>query len=142
MGALCARHDVGASSFLVYDKLDHIRYSYEADDAPEAFVNLFKPGAEALAAILGRAERTPLRMVRGMWIEEDGLPEGNERVIKKVLAPNLVLTATLIAPDDLRTVAQPYDLLIEELQRLSINGFATPFLCEDLDHATAPTVAV
>jgi hypothetical protein len=130
-----ARADLGCSSFLVYDKLEHVRYSYEDDDAPEVYPDLFRDGA--LAAILGRAGRTPLRAARGMWFEQDGLPERRERVIRKALAPNLVLTATLVGPEDLRTLANPYELLIEEVRRLALNGFATPFLCADLEHAMA-----
>jgi hypothetical protein len=134
---VAARRDLGASSFLLYDKLEHVRYAYEEDDAPEVFANLFGSAAEPLAAVLGRAERTPLRALRGMWLAQEDLPEVSQRVIKKVVSSHLVLTATLIGPEDLRTVAKPYDLLFEEVRRLALNGFATPFLCEDLDHTIA-----
>jgi hypothetical protein len=132
-----ARRDLRGSSFLLYDKLEHVRYDYEADDAPGVYGALFTSGAETLAAVLGRAERTPLRALRGMWLDVDGLPEQGERVIQKVLSPKLMLTATRIWPDDLRTAAKPFEQLFEQVRRLSLNGFATPFLCQDLDQAIA-----
>jgi hypothetical protein len=134
---VAARHDLGGSSFLLYDSLEHVRYAYEADDAPEVYGALFASGAETLAAVLGRAERTSLHALRGMWLGVEGLPEQGERVIQKVLSPRLMLTATRIWPDDLRSAAKPFELLFEQVRRLSLNGFATPFLCEDLDQAIA-----
>lgn len=134
---VAARRDLRGSSFLLYDKLEHVRYVYEADDAPDVFVKLFRVGSASLAAVLNQAERIALQHSRGMWLEEDELPEPRKRVIKKALAPNLTLTATLIGPEDLRCVVNPYELLFEEARRLSLNGFATPFLCQDLEHAKA-----
>jgi hypothetical protein len=134
---VAARRDLRGSSFLLYDKQEHVRYDYAADDAPEVYGTLFSSGAGTLAGVLARAERTPLHALRGMWLEADGLPEQGERIIQKVLAPRLMLTATRIWPDDLRSAAKPFDQLFEQVRRLSLNGFATPFLCEDLDQAIA-----
>ena len=140
VGARSAR---GGDGFLLYDQTEHVRYSYDEDDADEVFDALFPAAGQAgmtpghVAAMLRRAERTTLRAWRGMWLEHDMVPEHSESVLRKVLAPNLVLTATLIGPEDLRTVDNPGDLLIDQVRRLSLNGFPTPFLCEDLDHAIA-----
>ena len=130
-----ARHDLAGSSFLLYDSVEHVRYRYEEDDAPTVYADLFAGSGAAFAAVLAHAERTPLRAWRGMWLEHDALPEQRARTITKVLSSRMVLTATLVGPEDVRSVADPYELLIEEPRRLAVNGFATPYLCEDLEHS-------
>jgi hypothetical protein len=138
-----ARIYPAGESFLLYDQTQHVRYSYDNDDAEEVFDALFPGAGQAgmaegqVAALLARAERTKLHPWRGMWLEKDMVPEHSETVLRKVLAPNLVLTATLIGPEDLRIVDDPSELLIDQVRRLSLNGFPTPFFCRDLDHALA-----
>lgn len=146
---LAARSDIRGTSFVIYDQREHVRYWYDEDDAGDVFIRLFRTpidagfftngasGPDSLAAILGRAERTPLFAWRGLWLEQGELPGSAAEVLTRELAPGLVLTATLIGPADARTLEFPYDLVASPVRRIALNGKATPYLCEHLDQAMA-----
>jgi hypothetical protein len=152
----CARHDLQASSFTLYDLTEHISYFYAEDDAPEEFIRLFKSGLDrsyfstgsagpgSLSAFLDKTKRTPMVASRGLWLEngddEDEDEDENDDeegaqplpLTGKTLAPGLVLSATHIGPADLRTAASPIYWMYVDVHRLTLNGFATPFLFRDL----------
>lgn len=146
---LAARSDLRGTSFVLYDQVEHVRYWYDAADAGDVFIRLFRTppdagffadgasGPDSLAAILATAERTPLFAWRGLWIEQDELARVGDDVLTRELAAGLVLTATVIGPADARTLENPYDLVDAPIRRIAVNGHKTPYLCEHLDQAMA-----
>lgn len=138
---LAARYDEEGASFVLYDQTEHATYDYKEDDAPEVFTALFGADdagrAGALAAVLSKGERTALIEFRGLWLVETSLLFTPENVLKKEIAPRLMLTATLALPDNCTTLDDPLDALEDPVRRLGVNGFATPYLCRDLTEAIA-----
>ncbi len=142
-----ARHDLQASSFTVYDVVGRVSYFYAEDDAPEAFIKLFKSGLDrsyfdagragpgSLSALLDKTVRTPMVAWRGLWLDGDDQPEHPLELPGKQLAPGLALSTTHLGPPDLRTAASPLHWMYVDVRRLTLNGFSTPFLCKDLEHA-------
>ncbi len=136
---LAAQCDKEGKRFTVYDQTGKMIYDYGEVDAPAVFADLFRPeggkSAAALAAVLGRSEATPLVPWRGLLMREDYLPDLRDDVLQKELAPRLTVTATLAAPADCSTLDEPIDLLMDPVRRLGVNGFPTPYLCENLTDA-------
>jgi hypothetical protein len=139
-----ARSYQDGSFFTLVDQHAHVSYCYYDDDAPQLFAKLFESGSTPpapalLTQIIEGADATPLFEWRGTWLPADELPESSEAVLKKTLAPQLALTAPLMGPADWRTLDDRDTFTYGEVRRVVLNGFATPFFCESLEHAMAST---
>lgn len=138
---LAAELAAQCAEFTVYDQTEHVSYRYGEVDAPQVFAQLFSAdrgvSAAALAAVLSRSQPTPLVAWRGLRLTEDWMLDWPDDVINKEIAPRLTLTATLLLPADCSKLEDPLETLIDPVRRLAVNGFATPFLCENLEDAIA-----
>lgn len=136
-----ARH---RRSFVVYDRHEHVCYHYDGEHADQIFNRLYSSVIDAsflaskkrkssiLDEVLLKARKERLVACRGLWLPEakaDSIPCD---LITLDLAPGVTLSATWYAPDDLRTLSNPFGPIEHPLHRLSLNGEPTGLWCREL----------
>ena len=135
------------AELVVYDTVDHVRYEYDHPNASGIFNQLFRnvidtnssaPGARphtVLDEVLGKARRELYFSCHGLWLPESSRASCPSRLLTRDLSPGIKLAALLVAPDNLRTMPEPWTVIRAPLRRLSLNGQPTAYWCRDLEQA-------
>jgi hypothetical protein len=136
-----ARH---RRSFVVYDRREHVCYHYDSEHADQIFKRLYSGVIDAtflaskkrmsmiLDEVLLKARKEQLVACRGLWLPAAKAASIPCDLITLDLAPGVTLSATWHAPDDLRTLSNPFGPIEHPLHRISLNGEPTGLWCRRL----------